>query len=66
MYQSTMDILEPLYPRVSPGGFVIVDDYWVIAACRQAVDEYRDRHGITNPILEIDGSGVFWQVGPGT
>ncbi len=36
LYSSTMDALKYLYPKVSPGGYVIVDDYNSWAACRQA------------------------------
>ena len=60
MYESTMDALENLYPRLSPGGFVIVDD-GALAACRAAVDEYRARHTISDPLQEIDWTGLFWQ-----
>jgi O-methyltransferase len=60
-YVSTMDALDALYPKVSSGGFVIVDDYGIIKACRQAVADYRDAHGITDPIHDIDGSGAFWR-----
>lgn len=61
MYESTMDALTHLYDRVSPGGYVIVDDYRIVAGCKQAVDEFRARHGIEDPITEIDGVGVYWQ-----
>jgi O-methyltransferase len=60
-YVSTMDALTALYPKLSPGGFVVVDDYGPIKACRQAVADYRNAHGITEPILDIDGSGAFWR-----
>jgi O-methyltransferase len=60
-YESTMDALVPLYPRLSPGGFVIVDDYLKIPACRQAVDEYRSEHGIVDPLLTIDHDAVYWR-----
>ena len=43
MYASTMDALEPLYDKVSPGGFVIVDDYGAMPACAEAVHDYRGR-----------------------
>jgi len=36
MYESTLDALEVLYPKVSPGGFVIVDDYGALEAGRRA------------------------------
>lgn len=61
MYESTMDALSNLYSRVSPGGYVIVDDYRVVAGCRTAVDEFRAKHGIRDEIIEIDGVGVYWQ-----
>lgn len=61
LYESTWDALAALYPRLSSGGFAIVDDYNCIPACRQAVDDYRRREGISAPLEEIDWTGVFWQ-----
>jgi len=63
MYQSTMDTLVNLYPKVSQGGYVIVDDYGAIPACRQAVHDYRSANRITGKIRKIDWTGVFWQKG---
>jgi O-methyltransferase len=61
MYESTMDALNNLYDRVSQGGYIIVDDYRVVAGCQKAVDEFRARHDIEDAIIEIDGVGVYWQ-----
>jgi O-methyltransferase len=61
LYESTIQALDALYPRVSPGGFCIVDDYHAIKACRQAVTDYRATHGISAQIVEIDGTGVLWR-----
>jgi O-methyltransferase len=61
LYESTMDVLNPLYEKVSAGGFVIVDDYHAFPCCEQAVREFRQRHDINDPIHEIDGTGVFWR-----
>ena len=61
LYESTRDALSALYPKLSAGGVVIVDDYHCIPACRQAVDEYRQQEGIATPIEAIDWTGVFWQ-----
>ena len=60
LYESTIDALKNLYDRVSPGGFVIIDDF-NIAACRQAVHDFRNVRGITDPIEQIDWAGVFWR-----
>lgn len=61
LYQSTMDVLTALEPKVSPGGFVIVDDYNGWEPCKKAVDEYRAERGITSPIVPIDWVGVYWR-----
>jgi O-methyltransferase len=63
LYASTMDTLESLYPRLSPGGFVLVDDYGALRECRQAVEDYRRRHGIETPLQVIDWTGVYWRKG---
>lgn len=60
MYESTMDALTNLYPRLSPGGFTIIDDYGMIP-CRQAVADYRGEHGIDDEITTIDNSGSYWR-----
>lgn len=61
MYESTTDALANLYPRLSVGGYVIVDDYGAIPACAQAVRDFRGLHGIVDPILPIDWTGVYWR-----
>ena len=61
LYSSTTDILEGLYDRVAPGGFVIIDDYGVIEQCARAVHDFRDRRGITEALHTIDGVGAFWR-----
>ena len=61
MYESTMDAIVPLYPKLSPGGFVIVDDYGAVPACKRATDDYRAKNGIDTPIQTIDWTGVYWR-----
>ena len=60
MYESTMDGLVNLYEKLSPGGSLIVDDYFLFEAHRQAVDEYRASFEIADPIVRIDEYGGFW------
>ncbi len=61
LYESTIQALDGLYSRLTPGGFCIIDDYHAIEGCRKAVTDYRSRHGISAPITEIDGTGVLWR-----
>jgi O-methyltransferase len=60
MYGSTMVALENLYPKLSNGGFCIVDDY-ALPGCRRAVDDFRAREGIQSQLNRVDWTGVFWQ-----
>jgi O-methyltransferase len=60
MYESTIVALNSLYPKLSPGGFVIIDDY-DLHGCRAAVDDFRRDHGITSAIKFIDGAGIWWR-----
>jgi hypothetical protein len=61
MYESTLQALSALYPRLSPGGFAIVDDYGAIPACREATDDYRRAQRIETPLTRIDWTGVCWR-----
>ncbi len=61
LYESTMDALRALYPKLSSGGYVIIDDYGSLPPCKEAVADYRAEHGITGPIHRIDWTGVYWQ-----
>jgi O-methyltransferase len=59
MYESTIDPLEYLYPKLSIGGFCIIDDYAHVGA-RSAVDYYRAKHNIEDEVITIDPTqGVY-------
>lgn len=66
MFESTMDALGALYPKLSIGGYCIVDDYYAQSGAREAVTEYRRANGIVEPIERIDWTGVFWRKTPST
>jgi hypothetical protein len=60
LYESTMDALNSIYPKLSIGGYVIVDDF-LIPACKEAVMTYRKSHNINDKMIEIDNSSAYWQ-----
>jgi len=62
LYSSTMDALMSLYPKVSKGGFVIVDDYHGWPGCKRAIEEYLLSRGESPPIQSIDEDGAYWRV----
>lgn len=61
MYESTFQALENLYPKLSLGGYIIIDDYNAFKNCKQAVDDYRSKHNIQDPIIKIDREAIYWK-----
>ena len=59
MYESTIVALENLYPKLSVGGYVIVDDYG-LPNCRRALSDYREFYRIDSEYITIDNSSVYW------
>lgn len=55
-YESTRFELAHMEPKVSPYGFVIVDDYGHWKGSRRAVDEFKPHN-----LNVIDYTGVWWQ-----
>jgi len=61
MYESTWEALANLYDRLSPGGYVVVDDYGALASCRKAVHDFLGGRGLEPTIEPIDFAAVWWQ-----
>lgn len=61
-YDSVKLVLETLYQRVIPNGFIIIDDYYVWAGCKQAVDEFMTAQNIPSGLLQnVGGVAVYFQ-----
>ena len=61
MYESTLDAIGSLYPKLSVGGYLIVDDYHAVPACKKAIHDFRRREGISEEVKAIDWTGVYWR-----
>jgi O-methyltransferase len=61
MYASTTVALDSLYDKLSVGGYVIIDDFGAIGACRKAVEDFRARRDISDEVCRIDWTGVYWR-----
>lgn len=57
-YDSVEESLVYLYPLLSSGGIIIIDD-WHLVACKTAVMNYRERHGVTEDLKIYDGN-AYW------
>jgi O-methyltransferase len=60
-YESTVDAIRLLYPKLQSGGWLIVDDYGLPVGARRAVDEYRSEHGVTDEIRMATDQVAYWQ-----
>ena len=62
MYESTIQAIEVLYPKLSPGGFCIIDDFGShVSQAQQAIHDYCKENGITEDIITIDEYGAYWR-----
>lgn len=61
-YESVRTVLELLYPRVVPGGYVVLDDFGLWPGCERAVEDYFAEHGISGTIVrKIGKQGAYFQ-----
>jgi O-methyltransferase len=60
-YDSVRVALDVLYPSLSIGGYLVIDDYHSLDECRAAVEDYRREHHIAEPIDQIDWNGARWR-----
>ncbi|MDG4786339.1 TylF/MycF/NovP-related O-methyltransferase [Micromonospora sp. WMMD1102] len=61
LYDSTSVALRSLYPKLSVGGYVIIDDYHAVRGCRQAVDDFRAEFDITDELVAVDWTCRYWR-----
>jgi len=59
-YASTKMEMEQLYPRLSAGGVLLIDDYGHFEGARTAVDEYFHKHHETPLLHRVDYTGRAW------
>jgi O-methyltransferase len=64
LYLSTIQALESLYPKLSPGGYVVFDD-WKFEPVQRAINHFREKHGITATMQFGDTFDPipYWQKG---
>ena len=71
-YSSTTLILDGLYDKVSPGGIIIIDDWYAYAETRDAIADFRKKRGIkdkmyTPPEAVLESNArVYWVKGSST
>jgi hypothetical protein len=60
-YTSTRDVLDQLYDKVVPGGFIIVDDYGCYQQARDAIHDFWAEQGLAPDLIQVDSSGYYWR-----
>jgi len=60
-YRSVRTCLETLYDRVTPGGYVVLDDYGYWPGCRLATDEFLAARGLRIKLHRVDPARRYFQ-----
>jgi O-methyltransferase len=60
-YESVKLCLEKFYDSVVPGGFVSIDDYGHWPGCREAVDTFFKKRGLSYELRHVDYSARWFQ-----
>jgi hypothetical protein len=64
LYESTLVCLRNLYHHVSPGGFIVLDDYG-LAGCKAATHEFLAEHGLDPVVTRLRNPAgkdtVYWR-----
>jgi len=60
-YEPVLLALETFYPQVSPGGWIVIDDYGALPGAARATEEFRKRVGDRAPLVTIDQTGRYWR-----
>jgi hypothetical protein len=60
MYESTIDVLNHMYPKVSSGGYIIIDD-WHLPNCRAAILDYFKENHLNPELVKIDAASIYWK-----
>jgi len=60
-YEPVKLTLEKFYPALTPGGFVVLNDYGAYKGARTATDRFLEANGLEIEPVEIDPTAVFFQ-----
>jgi O-methyltransferase len=60
-YESTDFCLRHLYDLVSPGGYVVIDDYEYWRGCKLAVDTFLAEQGEPVELVHVGDISVYWR-----
>ena len=58
-YESTIQCLNQLYPRVAPGGLILIDDYHTWDGCSKAVHDYLSQNQLADRIRQFQNDVAY-------
>ena len=58
-YESTLECLTALYPRVARDGLILIDDYDTWDGCTRAVHDYLSRHSLAERIRQMPSGTTY-------
>ncbi len=60
-YESVKMVLEELYDKIVPGGFIVLDDYWTWQGCKKAFEDYIKENKIEGIVMKKVDKSVYFQ-----
>ncbi len=60
-YDSTRIGIEYFYDTVTPGGYIMIDDYGHWKGCKKAIDEFLKKKKISPQLISVDYSRVYFR-----
>jgi hypothetical protein len=60
-YDSISITLQTLYPNVSSGGVIVIDDYGAVPGAGRATRDFRASVEDTAPLIRVDQTGYYWR-----
>lgn len=63
-YESTMDCLVNLFPKVASGGLIVLDDYYLWDGCTKAVHDYLSKNSIPARIKQFNNGNIHYLIKP--
>jgi O-methyltransferase len=59
-YSSVLSVLETFYPKLSMGGYTVINTYGHWESARRATDDFRRTHRVSSPLVTVN-QAVYWR-----
>jgi len=61
-YESTMDCLNNLFSKMTPGGVIIIDDYYTWEGCSKAIHDFFSQHKLNTRVFQFNNTICYLKI----